>query len=66
MPVSDVRLRGARYMSQHQLLESDSHLSCFDDHYLYDSLFGKIDTVAQDCRELAMHCFSVISDLMNN
>lgn len=53
-------------MSQHQLLESDSHLSCFDDHYLYDSLFGKIDTVAQDCRELAMHCFSVISDLMNN
>ena len=54
-----------RYMSQHQLLESDIHLCSFDDHYLYDSLSVKIDTVAQDCGELAMHCFSMISDLMN-
>ncbi|TDS98182.1 LacI family transcriptional regulator [Rahnella sp. BIGb0236] len=55
-----------RYMSQHQLLESDIHLCSFDDHYLYDSLSVKIDTVAQDCGELAMHCFSMISDLMND
>ena len=54
-----------RYMSQHKLLESDIHLCSFDDHYLYDSLSVKIDTVAQDCRELAMHCFEVVIGLIN-
>ncbi|NAW01320.1 transcriptional regulator, partial [Salmonella sp. hn-h4] len=37
----------------------------FDDHYLYDSLSVKIDTVAQDCRELAIHCFDIVIGLIN-
>lgn len=54
-----------RYMSQHKLLESDIHLCSFDDHYLYDSLSVKIDTVAQDCHELAIHCFEMMIALIN-
>ncbi|MGC6388959.1 LacI family DNA-binding transcriptional regulator [Ewingella sp. S1.OA.A_B6] len=54
-----------RYMSQHKLLESDIHLCSFDDHYLYDSLSVKIDTVAQDCPELAIHCFDIVIGLIN-
>lgn len=42
-----------RYMSQHHLLDSDIHLASFDDHYLYDSLSLRIDTVQQDNRQLA-------------
>ena len=42
-----------RYMSQHHLLDSDIHLTSFDDHYLYDSLSLRIDTVQQDNRQLA-------------
>jgi len=54
-----------RYMSQHKLLTSDIHLCGFDDHFLYDSLSVKIDTVAQDCRELAIHCFEMVIDLID-
>lgn len=54
-----------RYMSQHKLLESDIHLCSFDDHFLYDSLSVKIDTVAQDCRELARHCFEMVISLID-
>ena len=42
-----------RYMSQHHLLDSNIHLASFDDHYLYDSLSLRIDTVQQDNRQLA-------------
>lgn len=45
-----------RYMSQHHLLDSNIHLASFDDHYLYDSLSLRIDTVQQDNRQLAWHC----------
>jgi LacI family sucrose operon transcriptional repressor len=55
-----------RYMSQHQLLESDIHLASFDDHYLYDSLSVRIDTVQQDCRQLAFNCFEIITQLVDN
>ncbi|WP_337064485.1 LacI family DNA-binding transcriptional regulator [Rouxiella badensis] len=54
-----------RYMSQHKLLESDIHLCSFDDHYLYDSLTVSIDTIAQDCKELATHCFNMMTSLIN-
>ncbi len=54
-----------RYMSQHNLLNSDIHLASFDDHYLYDSLSIRIDTVQQDCRQLAYHCFEMITQLVN-
>lgn len=40
-------------MSQHHLLDSNIHLASFDDHYLYDSLSLRIDTVQQDNRQLA-------------
>lgn len=54
-----------RYMSQHGLLESDIHLASFDDHYLYDSLSVRIDTVQQDCRQLAYHCFEMLTQLVD-
>ena len=41
------------HMSQHHLLDSNIHLANFDDHYLYDSLSLRIDTVQQDNRQLA-------------
>ena len=53
-----------RYMSQHHLLDSDIHLASFDDHYLYDSLSLRIDTVQQDNRQLAWHCYDLISQLI--
>lgn len=53
-----------RYISQHNLLDSEIHLASFDDHYLYDSLSVRIDTVAQDCRLLATHCFELIAQLV--
>lgn len=54
-----------RYLNQHQLMESDLHLCSFDDHYLFDGLTLKIDTVAQDCRALAQHSFDMISALID-
>jgi LacI family sucrose operon transcriptional repressor len=52
-------------MSQHHLLDSDIHLASFDDHYLYDSLSLRIDTVQQDNRQLAWHCYDLISQLID-
>ena len=49
------------YMSQHHLLDSNIHLASFDDHYLYDSLSLRIDTVQQDNRQLAWHCYDPVS-----
>lgn len=54
-----------RYLNQHQLMESDLHLCSFDDHYLFDGLTLKIDTVAQDCRALAQHSFDMVSALID-
>jgi LacI family sucrose operon transcriptional repressor len=54
-----------RYMSQHHLLDCDIHLASFDDHYLYDSLSLRIDTVQQDNRQLAWHCYDLISQLID-
>lgn len=54
-----------RYLNQHQLMESDLHLCSFDDHYLFDGLTLKIDTVAQDCRALAQHSFDMVSRLID-
>lgn len=53
-----------RYMSQHKLLDTDIHLASFDDHYLYDSLSLRIDTVQQDNRQLAWHCYDLIGQLI--
>ncbi|MFC0228318.1 substrate-binding domain-containing protein [Serratia aquatilis] len=53
-----------RYLNQHQLMESEIHLCSFDDHYLFDCLTMKIDTVAQDCRSLAQHSFDMITALI--
>ncbi|HFE3340598.1 TPA: transcriptional regulator, partial [Escherichia coli] len=46
------------------LLDSKIHLASFDDHYLYDSLSVRIDTIQQDNRQLAFHCFELISQLI--
>lgn len=53
-----------RYMGQHNLLQSDMRLASFDDHYLYDSLTIPVDTVRQDNRQLARHCFDLIGKLI--
>ena len=53
-----------RYLSQHRLLEQPIRLCSFDDHYLYDALSVKIDTVVQDERMLAWNCFEIISGLI--
>jgi LacI family sucrose operon transcriptional repressor len=53
-----------RYMGQHNLLQSEMRLASFDDHYLYDSLTIPIDTVRQDNRQLAWHCFDLIGKLI--
>ncbi|HBM2844672.1 TPA: LacI family DNA-binding transcriptional regulator [Enterobacter hormaechei subsp. xiangfangensis] len=59
------RLEGLlRYMGQHNLLQSDMRLASFDDHYLYDSLTIPVDTVRQDNRQLAWHCFDLIGKLI--
>ena len=52
-------------MSQHHLLDSNIHLASFDDHYLYDSLSLRIDTVQQDNRQLARHCYDLLSQLID-
>lgn len=54
-----------RYMSQHHLLASDIHLASFDDHYLYDSLSLRVDTIRQDNRQLAWHCYDLVSHLID-
>ncbi|MEQ9721519.1 LacI family DNA-binding transcriptional regulator [Yersinia alsatica] len=53
-----------RYLNQHQLMDSDIHLCSFDDHYLFDCLPLKIDTIAQDCQGLARHSFEMITALI--
>lgn len=53
-----------RYISQHNLQNSDIRLASFDDHYLYDSLSLRIDTIQQDNRQLAWNCFELISQLI--
>ncbi|MDF7680156.1 LacI family DNA-binding transcriptional regulator [Enterobacteriaceae bacterium ESL0689] len=54
-----------RYMSQHHLLNTATYLASFDDHYLYDSLSIPVDTIRQDNRQLAWHCYDLISKLIN-
>ncbi|ASM04076.1 sucrose operon repressor [Serratia marcescens] len=54
-----------RYLTQHQLMESDIHLCSFDDHYLFDCMTLKIDTVAQDCLALAQHSFDNVTALID-
>ena len=53
-----------RYMSQHHLLESEIQIASFDDHYLYDSLSMKIDTVEQNVPRLAQDCFDIITQMI--
>lgn len=53
-----------RYLSQHKLLDSRMRLCSFDDHYLYDALSVRIDTVVQDNRQLAWNCFEMVSQLI--
>lgn len=53
-----------RYMSQHHLLDSAIYLASFDDHYLYDALSLPVDTIRQDNRQLAWHCYDLISQLI--
>ncbi|MDU3301943.1 MAG: transcriptional regulator, partial [Enterobacter ludwigii] len=35
------------------------------DHYLYDSLTIPVDTIRQDNRQLAWHCFDLIGKLID-
>lgn len=54
-----------RYLNQHNLMESDIRLCSFDDHYLFDCLPLKIDTIAQDCETLARNSFEMITRLID-
>ena len=53
-----------RYLSQHQLMDADIHLCSFDDHYLFDCLPLRLDTIAQDSTALAGRSFALISALI--
>ncbi|GAB7258678.1 LacI family DNA-binding transcriptional regulator [Dickeya ananatis] len=53
-----------RYLNQHNLMDCDMRLCSFDDHYLFDCLPMKIDTVAQDCETLARNSFEMINALI--
>lgn len=55
-----------RYLSQHGLLDTPMHLCSFDDHYLYDALSVRIDTVEQDEPLLAWNCFELVSLLIED
>ena len=57
--------RGAALYEPAPSADSDIHLASFDDHYLYDSLSLRIDTVQQDNRQLAWHCYDLISQLID-
>lgn len=54
-----------RYLNQHNLMNSDIRLCSFDDHYLFDCLPLRIDTVAQDCETLASRSFDMITALID-
>ncbi|ATA20627.1 MAG: LacI family DNA-binding transcriptional regulator [Gibbsiella quercinecans] len=54
-----------RYLTQHSLMESDIHLCSFDDHYLFDCMTLKIDTIAQDCQGLAQFSFDMVTALID-
>lgn len=54
-----------RYMHQHHLRDQPIYLTSFDDHYLYDSLSLPIDTISQDNRQLALRCYTLISQLIH-
>lgn len=54
-----------RYLNQHNLMDSDIRLCSFDDHYLFDCLPLKIDTVAQDCENLARNSFEMITAMID-
>ncbi|MGP6487186.1 LacI family DNA-binding transcriptional regulator (plasmid) [Duffyella gerundensis] len=53
-----------RYLTQHGHLAAEIRLSSFDDHYLYDALTLRIDSIVQDNRQLAWNCFEIIGDLI--
>lgn len=53
-----------RYINQHHLRNESLYLTSFDDHYLYDSLSMPIDTVQQDNRQLALRCYTLVSQLI--
>ncbi len=52
-------------MSQQNQQDYKIQLSSNDDHYLYDSLSLRIDTVQQDNRQLAWHCYDLLSQLID-
>ncbi|RLM21408.1 transcriptional regulator [Brenneria alni] len=54
-----------RYLNQHNLMESEIRLCSFDDHYLFDCLPLKIDTIAQDSERLAENSFEMITTLID-
>ena len=53
-----------RYLNQHQLMDADIHLCSFDDHYLFDCLPLRLDTIAQDCPTMAARAFGLIRQLI--
>lgn len=53
-----------RYISQHNLLDSEIRIASFDDHYLYDSLSLPIDTIEQNVPRLAHECFTIATQLI--
>jgi LacI family transcriptional regulator, sucrose operon repressor len=53
-----------RYLNQHQLMDADIHLCSFDDHYLFDCLPLRIDTIAQNCPAMAERAFGLLRQLI--
>ena len=54
-----------RYLNQHQLMDADIHLCSFDDHYLFDCLPLRLDTIAQDCPTMAGRAFDLLRQLID-
>jgi len=53
------------YTTQHDLLRNKIPLASFADHYLYDSLPVRIETIQQDDRQLACHSFELSTQLID-
>ncbi len=59
-------LEGAlRYLTEHNLLEQDIRLACFDNYAILDCLPVKVDSIEQDCETIADHLFSVATTLID-
>lgn len=55
-----------RYMHQHNIRDKSVYLTSFDDHPLYHSLSLPIDTISQNYHQLALYCYTLVSQLIHD